>query len=53
MRLNRPLAKVMLIDLLDRQDACPTTKKDSCGTGILPVLIIFARSLINQLAELD
>ena len=44
--MNRPLAKVLFINLLDGQDAHPTRVIFSCGMGILPVLVIFARGLI-------
>jgi len=44
---NRPLAKVLFINLLDGQDDHPTRKNNSCGMGILPVLVIFARGLIK------
>jgi hypothetical protein len=44
--VNRPLAKVLFINLLDGQDAHPTRKNNSCGMGILPVLVILARGLI-------
>jgi hypothetical protein len=42
----RPLAKVLIDQFIDRQDACPTRKNNFCGTGILPVLFIFARGLL-------
>ncbi len=35
-------AKVLIDLFIDRQDACPTRKNHFCGTGILPVLFIFA-----------
>jgi len=38
----RPLAKFILIKFCNRQDACSTRKNVFCGTGILPVLVIFA-----------
>ena len=44
--MNRPLAKVLFINLLDGQDAHPTRVIFSCGMGILPVLVIFARGLM-------
>ncbi|MEG4990995.1 hypothetical protein, partial [Microcoleus sp. B4-D1] len=44
---NRPLAKALFINLLDGHDAHPTRKNNSCGMGILPVLVIFARGLIK------
>ncbi len=45
---TRPLAKVLIDLFIDRQDACPTRKNPFCGTGILPVLFIFARGLRNM-----
>ena len=44
--MNRPLAKVLLINLLNGQDAHPTIKNNSCGMGKMPILVIFARGLM-------
>jgi len=43
---SRPLAKVVLIKFWNGQDARSTKNIFSCGTGILPVLVIFARGLL-------
>jgi hypothetical protein len=49
-KFTRPLAKILFINSWDGQDAHPTRKNKSCGMGILPVLIIFARgSLIMEI----
>jgi hypothetical protein len=39
------LLAFFFIKFLGRRDAYPTRKNGSCGMGILPVLLIFARGL--------